>query len=91
MNKKDLNNISQTDWKRVDALTDAEIDTSDIPPLDDAFFANAELRQPKSNLVLLASDVADAFPTSKSVNEALRLVLQLSQIPSATNKQLTAV
>ena len=87
MNEKDSNNISKTDWKRVDALTDAEIDASDIPPLDDAFFANAQLRQPKSNLVLLASDVADAFPTSEAVNEALRLVLRLSQIPSMSDKQ----
>jgi hypothetical protein len=44
-----------------------------------------------TNMVLLASDVAEAFPTSESVNEALRLVLQLSQIPSATDKQPTAV
>jgi hypothetical protein len=91
MSGKDLNNISQTDWKRIDALTDEEIDVSDIPSLDDAFFASAKLRQPKSNLVLLASDVADAFPTSESVNEALRLVLRLSQIPSVTDRQPTAV
>jgi uncharacterized protein (DUF4415 family) len=37
---------SATDWARVSALTDAEIDTSDIPPLDDAFFARAKLRLP---------------------------------------------
>ncbi len=37
---------SATDWAKVSALTDAEIDTSDIPPLDDAFFARAKLRLP---------------------------------------------
>jgi hypothetical protein len=43
MKKNGLKNTSLTDWERVDALTDDEIDTSDIPPLDDDFFANAEL------------------------------------------------
>lgn len=48
MNKNALKNISQTDWDRVDALTDEEIDTSDSPPLGDDFFAHAELRLPES-------------------------------------------
>lgn len=39
-----------------------------------------------TNLILLDSDLADAFPTSESVNEALRLVLRLSEIPTAGNK-----
>ena len=34
-----------------------------------------------TNLVLLDPDVADAFPTEDSVNEALRLVMRLAQIP----------
>jgi hypothetical protein len=33
-----------------------------------------------TNLVLLDPDVAKAFPTEQSVNEALRLVLQLNKI-----------
>ena len=33
-----------------------------------------------TNLVLLADDVAEAFPTEASVNEALRLVIQLRQL-----------
>lgn len=33
-----------------------------------------------TNLVLLAPDVAEAFPTAESVNEALRLVLQLMEL-----------
>jgi hypothetical protein len=39
-----------------------------------------------TNLVLLASDVAEAFPTAEAVNEALRLVLRLSQIPTVSDK-----
>lgn len=37
-----------TDWNRFDALTDEEIDTSEIPPLGKAFFENARLRMPGS-------------------------------------------
>jgi hypothetical protein len=35
-----------------------------------------------TNLVLLAPDVARAFPTDEAVNEALRLVLRIAQIPA---------
>lgn len=34
-----------------------------------------------SNVVVLASDVAQAFPTEEAVNEALRLVMRMAQIP----------
>ncbi len=35
-----------------------------------------------TNLVLLAPDVAEVFPNEESVNEALRLVMQLAKIPA---------
>jgi hypothetical protein len=38
-----------------------------------------------TNLVLLAPDVAAVFPDEKAVNDALRLVIQLTQIPQ-TNR-----
>jgi hypothetical protein len=44
-----------------------------------------------TNLVLLAEDVAEAFPNAEAVNEALRLVLRLSKIPAAEEKRPTAV
>ncbi|MBK7218953.1 MAG: hypothetical protein IPH95_18355 [Candidatus Promineofilum sp.] len=34
-----------------------------------------------TNLVLLAPDVARAFPTQEAVNEALRLVMRLAELP----------
>ena len=34
-----------------------------------------------TNLVLLAPDVARAFPTEEAVNKALRLVIQLTKLP----------
>jgi hypothetical protein len=45
-----MNNTSKTDWARIDAMSDDEIDTSDIPPITDEFFSNAKLRMPTSTL-----------------------------------------
>jgi len=39
------------------------------------------------NVVLLAPDVAEAFPTDDAVNEALRLVMQIAQLPSKHQAQ----
>jgi uncharacterized protein (DUF4415 family) len=36
----------QTDWKRLDAMQDDEIDYSDMPELDEAFFRNAKRVDP---------------------------------------------
>jgi hypothetical protein len=41
----------------------------------------AERYREGSNLVLLDPEVARAFPNDEAVNEALRLVLQLTRIP----------
>jgi hypothetical protein len=42
-----MNNTSRTNWAKIDAMTDDDIDTSDIPPLTDKFFSQAKLRMPK--------------------------------------------
>jgi len=39
-------------------------------------------RRVGKNVVLLAEDVAEAFPTDEAVNEALRLVLRISEVPA---------
>jgi len=39
-----------------------------------------------TNLVLLAPDVAEAFPTAEAVNETLRLVLQLAELRARRRK-----
>ncbi len=56
MSVSNMNKPSETDWKRVDEMTDEQIDTSDIPPLDDDFFARAELRMPKQVPVTMKVD-----------------------------------
>jgi hypothetical protein len=53
-----MNNISRTDWDKIDAMSDDEIDTSDIPPLTDEFFAKAKLRMPSSTPIAIRVDPA---------------------------------
>lgn len=48
--RNNLKKPSQTNWARIDQMTDEEIDTSDIPPLDDAFFTSARLRMPPNKI-----------------------------------------
>lgn len=80
MNANDLKNSSETNWERIEQMTDEEIDTSDIPTLDDAFFANAKLRLPKGKVPVVMTLDADVFQWFKSqgadyqnlINAALR-------------------
>ena len=64
MSGKAMKGPSRTDWDRVDAMTDEEIDTSDIPPLDEEFFANAQLRMPQAKpsiTIRLDPDILEWF------------------------------
>lgn len=47
----------------------------------------AERYKAGTNLILLAPDVANFFPNEEAVNEALRLVIQLTKIPSQIQPQ----
>jgi uncharacterized protein (DUF4415 family) len=53
MNENVMNNTSKTNWDKVDALTEAEIDTSDIPPLSEEFFTKSRWWKPMSSLDVL--------------------------------------
>ena len=52
MSDENTKTSSETDWERVDSLTDEEIDTSDIAPLTDSFFARAQLRLPEKSVAV---------------------------------------
>jgi hypothetical protein len=52
-----MSNTSKTDWSRIDAMTDDDIDTSDIPPLTDEFFSQAKLRMPSSPITTVSVPV----------------------------------
>ncbi|MDQ3815619.1 MAG: BrnA antitoxin family protein [Armatimonadota bacterium] len=80
MNDSNLKSSSATDWEKIDKLTDEEIDTSDIPPLDADFFARAELRMPQKSTVTLNvdTDVLEWFKAQggqfqDKMNAALRI------------------
>lgn len=80
MSASDLKKPSETNWTRVDALSDEEINTSDIPPLDEAFFADAKLRVPEkvSITVNVDADVLAWFRAQGEefqgrINAALRI------------------
>lgn len=81
MNEQSTNRNSETDWQRIDAMTDDEIDTSEIPPLTDEFFKRARVRMPKSGVTMTVqvdSDVLDWYKAQgddyeQRVNAALRI------------------
>ena len=54
MNENPMSNTSKTDWSRIDAMTDEDIDTSDILPLSDEFFSKPKLRMPISSEATIA-------------------------------------
>lgn len=64
MSKQTLKRRSKTNWARVDALRDQNIDTSEIPELGDDFFKNAVLRVPEPKAIVtlrLDRDVLEWF------------------------------
>jgi uncharacterized protein (DUF4415 family) len=52
MNKQDSKRRSETDWARIDAMQDDDIDVSDIPELDASFFERAVIRWPEPKATL---------------------------------------
>ncbi len=65
MNAKPSKRSSASDWKRVDAAQDSDIDTSEIPLLDNAFFEQAKLRLPEKKQSVTVR--LDADPTRTAV------------------------
>ena len=67
MRKEAISNVSQTDFARVDAMQDQDIDLSDVPEITPEMFAKAIVRRGltprvKKQLTLrLDSDVLDWF------------------------------
>ncbi len=81
-----MSKTSKTDWKRLAAMKDKEIDTSDIAELGDDFFSRAELRMPpkKSVTLRLDEDVLEWFKEQGQgyqtrINQLLRLYMQTKQ------------
>ncbi len=81
MNELCITEPSETDWARIDAMTDEEIDTSDITPLGDDFFKRAKIRWPKQPTTLIVQVDPDVLTWFKAlgngyeqrINAALRI------------------
>ncbi len=74
MSENNLKNTSKTNWAKLETMTDEEIDTSDIPPLDEKFFANARLRMPRGKVAVMVSvekDVNDWYQAQGEESKAL--------------------
>jgi hypothetical protein len=64
---------SRTDWKRVDAMKDSDIDFSDIPELGLDFFANAILWRPRAASDEREADPDVAVPSKKVISDVLKV------------------
>ncbi|MBC7795701.1 MAG: hypothetical protein H7Z37_02380 [Pyrinomonadaceae bacterium] len=74
MSENNLKNTSQTNWAKLETMTDEEIDTSDIPPLDEKFFANARLRMPRGKVAVTVSvekEIVDWYQAQGEESKAL--------------------
>ena len=88
MNASAMSKPSETNWELVDALDDSTIDTSDVPPLPESFFARATLRVPPSPVSLtlnVDSDVICWFKAQgdtweQRMNAALRLYVEVHKV-----------
>jgi uncharacterized protein (DUF4415 family) len=69
MSAQDLKKPSETNWARISEMTDEEIDTSDIPPLDETFFANARLRMPEKKVSVTLDVDVDVLEWFKAQGE----------------------
>ena len=91
MTKKPILRKSETDWARIDAMTDEDIDYSDIPPITEEMWAKAVRMKngkpiPKKNQENLPVDrdiieyfKAQGFLYSLKINEILREYMEAHQ------------
>jgi uncharacterized protein (DUF4415 family) len=75
---------TRTDWARLAQQADEDIDTSDIPPLTEQFFARAKLLVPRDmidRIIQLDADVLQWFRDqeqdyTQSINHVLRSYIE---------------
>ena len=77
---------SKTDKKRLNGMSDKDINLDDIPELDDEFFKNAQLQLPNKQAVTmrLDSDVLEWFKKQGKgyqtrINQLLRKYMETHQ------------
>ncbi len=90
MSAEHTNKVSETDWARIDAMTDETIDTSDIPPLPKTFFERAVVRMPRQTIPItlqidpevLAWFQAQGAEYEQRINAALRIYAEAHKVYS---------
>ena len=80
MNANDSSNISRTNWAALEAMSDEEIDYSDIPSMTEEFFEKATLRVPSAqarNWVQIDPDIISWFQSQDAeYKKLINLVLR---------------
>jgi uncharacterized protein (DUF4415 family) len=82
-----MKNTSETNWAKLDAMTESEIDTSDIPPLTEEFFNKSRWWKPVTPVnVLIQVDPqtlawfqAQGDDYEKEMAEVLRIYAEAHQ------------
>jgi uncharacterized protein (DUF4415 family) len=94
VNNRSSNKKSRTDWAKVDAVGDDDIDYSDIPEQGEDFFRNAQLRMPEPKALVtirLDQDVLKWFKKQGSgyqtrINALLRAYMAAQQLAKGRKK-----
>ena len=86
MSVRNLRNSSETNWERIDQMSDEDVDTSDIPPLDESFFSSAKLRVPEGKVPVLISVDSDVMEWFKSQSEYRELINSALRVFAETHK-----
>lgn len=68
MSENIMNNTSETNWDKFDALSESGIDTSDIPPLNDNFCNKSRWWKPASPLNAI-EEILENFGLAKLIQE----------------------
>jgi len=91
MNNESTSSNSQTDWQRLDAMTDEDIDLSDCPEITPEMFAKAVVRRGLSSTKAkiqvtlgIDSDVLEWFKSQglgyqTQINQLLRAYMEAHQ------------
>jgi len=90
MSVNDSNNILRTDWAALEAMTDEEIDYSEIPPLTEEFFEHATLRIPAKqirSLIQLDSEVMEWYQSQETDYKTLIHSVLRRYIEDSRNRQ----
>jgi len=81
-----MKKLSKTNWAKLKTMKDRDINLSDIPELDDDFFAEAKLWPGKKKQITLRldPDVVEFFKAGgrgyqSSINAALRRYMEVHQ------------